>query len=57
MSESAPSSESASSALDRAILRTRTGSVKKFEGVRSCGFVIRLEYLELVGGDFGLWGV
>lgn len=38
MSESESSSESASSALARAILRTRTGSVKKFEGVRSWGF-------------------
>ena len=35
ISESESSSESASSALARAILRTRTGSVKKFEGVRS----------------------
>lgn len=56
MSESESSSESASSALARAILRTRTGSVKKFEWVRSCGFGVRLEYVELVGG-FGSWGV
>lgn len=57
MSESESSLESASSALARAILWTRTGSVKKFEGVRSCGFVMRLEYVELVGGSFGFWGL
>lgn len=43
MSESETSSESASSALARAILRTRTGSVNKFEGLRSCGLGVRLE--------------
>lgn len=57
MSESESSWESASRALARAILRTRTGSVKKFEGVRSCGYVVRLEYVELVGRGLGFWGV
>lgn len=52
LSESESSSESASSALARATLRTRTGSVKRFEGVRCCGFGVRLEWVGV--GEKGL---
>lgn len=51
ISGSESSSEPASSALALAILRTRTGSVKRFEGVRYCGFGVRLERVGLVLGD------
>lgn len=50
ISESESSSESASSALARAILRTRTGSVNRFEGLRYYRFSTRLDRVGLVRG-------